>query len=289
MISGDFDLNIVVYILVTTCCVILVIGLSVCQKKWKACNSRRVKTKNENKNLSQRHLRVTSHDGIYDEIEELEMVENLDINLIQMENKANTNEATRNSDGSSYLCPLHLEDETSITKDNNYLYPLYSEDINNTTDATRVAVHESCCSIQISDQSNYVFESDEDTLGSKGQEKIQNLTHEERGDTDDSPRCIEQDTLGDGYLNPYQPLHENWKQASHSYIKIQPLHPLTEESKSSSDKIEENSDQEKRINENMQYFNAYERLHDNQDNSPHTYLQLLSVEDPSCNKDETIC
>ncbi|CAG2257759.1 unnamed protein product [Mytilus edulis] len=67
---------------------------------------------------------------------ELEMVENLDMNLIQMENKANTNEATR----------------------------------------------------------NYVFERDE--LDSKGQEKIQNLTHEQRGDMDESPRCIEQDTLG---------------------------------------------------------------------------------------------
>lgn len=283
MISGEIDLKIVVYILVTTCCVILVIGLTVCQNKWKACKSRRVKTKNENKTLSQRHLRVTSYDGIYDEIDEF------DINLIQMENKANTNEATRNSNDSSFLCPLHLEDETSTTEDDNYLYPLYSEYSNNITDATRVAVHESCCSIHISDESNHVFESDKDTLDSKGQEKIQNLTHEQRKDTKDSPGCIEQHTVGNEYLYPYQPLHENWKQALHSYNKMKPIHSLTEKSKSSSDKIEENSDQEKSINENMQYSNADERLHDNQDNSPHTYLQLLSMEDTSGNKDETIC
>ncbi|XP_052101640.1 uncharacterized protein LOC127735500 [Mytilus californianus] len=284
-----FDRNLVVYILVIACGMILMLGLLACKKIWKKGDTRQVQTINEDNNLRQRHIRVTSYNGIYDEIEALGMVENSDINLIQIKNIANANEATGNSDDTYYLCPLDLEDNNCTTEHNNYLCPLYSEDNNSTTEAPTFAVHASCRSIHTSDQSNYVFESDDYTRDSNVYENIYDVPHEPCGDTDDSPEIIEQDNVKDEYLNQYQPLQDNWKQAPQTYTDTFTLHPWTVKTTSSSDKKDENTDQENYVNGNMQYSLVDERLYENQDNFTHSYLQLLSVAETSTNKDETIC
>lgn len=289
--SGVFNRNLVVYFLAISCDMILLIGLFACKKIWTKGDTRKVQTINKDRNFSQRDIRVISSNGIYDAIEELEMEEHFDIKPVLMKNTANANKATCHSDDTNDRCPLNLENENSTTGDNNYLCPVYSEDSNSNSDAVIFAVHASGRSILTFDQTNYLFENDEDTRDSKGYEKIYDVTHEPCRDSDNPSEILEQDNrkIHDETHTPYQLLQENWKQDLHTHEDTFNRHPWTLRSISSSGKNYENNDLESYINGNMQYSHVDNRLHENQDNTTHSYLQLLSVADTSTNKEETIC
>ncbi|VDI29840.1 Hypothetical predicted protein [Mytilus galloprovincialis] len=226
------DRNLVVYILVIVCGMILVLGLCGCKNIWKTRDSRQIQSIKEDN----RNMRVTLYNGIYDEVEALELVGSSNINPIQMKNITNAKEEAGSSDDT---------------------YPKYND---RTTVATSFALHESCRCIHTSDQSNFAFENNDDTHNSNVYEQIYDLTNEPCGYTNDSPQFIKKDNAKVEYLKPYQPLQGNCNQAPQTDADTFPLQTWTMKSKSSSEKIEENNEKEHYINGNMKFSYEDEQL-----------------------------
>ncbi|CAG2257758.1 unnamed protein product [Mytilus edulis] len=260
------DRNLVVYILVIACGMILMLGLFGCINIWKKRDIRQVQAINEDN----RHIRVMSYTGIYDEVDALEMVDNSNINPIQRKNITDAKEEAGSSDDTNHPCHLDSEDNIRISEHYTYICPLYSENNGSTTVAPLFAIHESCRSNHTSDQSNFIFENSDDMHDSYVYEQIYDLAHEPCGYTNDSPQFIEKDNVKVEYLKPYQPLQGNWKQAPQTDADTFPLQPWTMKSKSSSDKIEENNEQEHYINGNIKFSYEDEQLYENQDDITHS-------------------
>ncbi|XP_076105744.1 uncharacterized protein LOC143074082 [Mytilus galloprovincialis] len=201
--DGLLDREIVIYSIVVAC-IIVILGLSYVVQKY------RKKTKNEPRHITVpvtlsngRDSLVDTNLSIYDEIDETMLVENANINVLQ-------NEISLNNDNTSYLYPIHLEDDKRSSS-------VSAKSVNN----SYLSIHES-------DQNHNSDESDKNDTTSylhpyhTIDEEWKETTHQydephvSNKDTDDSSDSSTQ-MISDGYLHPYQPLNDDWKQTSHSY------------------------------------------------------------------------
>ncbi|CAG2203598.1 unnamed protein product [Mytilus edulis] len=184
--DGLLDREIVIYSLVIAC-IIVILGLSYLVQKYrkKTINDPRHNTV-QRTHSNGRDSFVDSNSSIYDEIDETMLVENASINVLK-------NEISLNTDNTSYLYPIHQEDDKKAHQNHN-------SDESDKNDDTTSYLH----------PYNTV---DEDW---KGKTQQYDEAHVSNKDTDDSS---ESSTYmnNDGYLNPYQPLNKEWKQTFHSY------------------------------------------------------------------------
>lgn len=209
MLSGLSGRDIFIYSVVVAC-IIVILGLSYLVQKY------RKKTRSEpSLNTVQithsngRHSFGESNSSIYDEIDETLLVENANINILQ-------NETSINTDNTSYLYPIHVEDDKISSS-------VSTKSVNN----SYISIHES-------DQNHNSDESDKNndttsylhpyhTVDEDWKEKTHqyDITHVSNKGTYDSSSQM----INDRYLNPNQPLNEDWKQNSHTYEVPVTVHP----------------------------------------------------------------
>ncbi|CAC5389745.1 unnamed protein product [Mytilus coruscus] len=202
--DGILDREIVLYAVVAAC-IIVTLGLSYSVQKY------RKKTKKETRAITmqrthsnKRNSLVESNLSIYNEIDETMLVENAHINVLQNEISINTN-------NTSYLYPIHIEDDkisssVSAKSVNNSYLSIFESDQNRNSDE----------SDRNDDTRSYLHPYhtiNEDWKEKTHQYGIKLVSNKDTDDSFDSSTQM----INDGYLNPYQPLKEDWKQKSHSY------------------------------------------------------------------------
>lgn len=218
-------------------CLIVILGLSYLVQKYKKNNKHKLPAPNTVQNIHAMNSLDNSDLGIYDEIDETMLLENVNINKVQVGNTTNANGIQIITDNTSYLYPIHSEEERGSS----------SVSVKSLT-RSYLSFHESDQyhdlggSDQEDDTTSYLHPYHSVDEQWKEKTNKYDVLHASSGDTDSSESSKK--LSNDGYLNPYQPLTEGWKQTCHGYetsVKVHQCLPILKiYSSSDEESIEKN-------------------------------------------------